>query len=61
MPYAIILTLSLTDVLHTAVIGWFVYKYNKTRNVQHATAFPFEASAPEADISMINSMHEKAF
>ena len=61
MSYTILLTISLTDVIHTAVIGWFVYKYNKTRNIQHATAFPFQASAPEADISMIDSVHEKAF
>jgi len=61
MPYAILLTLSLTDIMNTFVIGWFVYKLNRAQPIQQATAFPFQASAPEADLSMIESMNEKQY
>lgn len=61
MPYAIIITISCSDIIHTAVIGWLLYTINAKKDIQHAEAFPFLASAPEADIEMIHGMNEKSF
>jgi len=60
MPWAILITLSISDLINSAVVGYLIYKIHNTQ-VQHAQAFPYEATAPEADIEMIHSMNEKAF
>jgi hypothetical protein len=57
MPYAILVTISYADVIHTAFLGWLVYKLTKPSNIQRAEPFMYEASAPEADIALIDSFN----
>ena len=58
MPYAILITISCSDLINSCVIGWLVYKILNKNNIQHAEAFPYMASAPEADIEMIDTFNE---